>query len=91
MSETKARVNRFTDDEFRQLVARCTSIRQMILEGGWKEAGGTYAMLHKRIRRLGLDITHFKGRGWNLGGVAKNRRAVEDYLKENCFSIPVLA
>lgn len=88
MSTTiKKTVGRISDEQFANLVKNSTSVRQMIIEAGWKMAGGTYAMVHKRIRRQKLDASHFLGRGWNAGGVSANRKPVEEFLHENCFSI----
>ena len=82
----RASAGKYQDDAFAELVARSISIRQMILEGGWKEAGGTYAMLHKRIRRQGLDTSHFLGMGAGKGKTGR-QKPVEEYLVENCYSI----
>lgn len=87
MTTRKNSINRFTDEEFVELVKRSTSIRQVIDEGQWKVAGGTYAMLHKRIRRLGLDTSHMLGRGHNLGKAANNKKPLATYLVQDCYSI----
>ena len=43
------------------------SYRQALIKIGLKEAGGNYAQIKKYIKEYKLDISHFKGRGWNKG------------------------
>lgn len=82
----RAQAGRYQDEEFAQLVARSDSVRKMIKEGGWIEAGGTYAMIHKRIRRLNLSTDHFLGQAANRGKTI-GRKPTSEYLVENCYSI----
>ena len=47
------------------------------------EAGGNYKHIQKVvIEELDLNISHFKGRGWNLGGIARNAIPLEICLKK---------
>ena len=56
-----------TDEEFRLAVAGSLSVRQVLSAIGLVPAGGNYKTVHDRIRRLGLDTSHFTGAGWNVG------------------------
>ena len=56
-----------TDNEFRQAVAQSLSVRQVLSCIGLVPAGGNYKTVHTRIRQLGLDTSHFTGKGWNTG------------------------
>lgn len=56
-----------TDAEFRQAVAESLSIRQVLNASGLVPAGGNYKTVQSRIKRLGLDTSHFTGKGWNTG------------------------
>ena len=56
-----------TDDEFRQAVAECLSVRQVLSRIGLVPAGGNYKTVHARVARLGLDTSHWTGAGWNTG------------------------
>ena len=56
-----------TDEEFRQAVAASLSVRQVLSCIGLVPAGGNYKTVHSRIRQLGLDTSHFTGKGWNQG------------------------
>jgi hypothetical protein len=82
----RSNAGRYQDDEFAALVARSTSMQQMMKEGGWKIAGGTYAMLWKRIKQHNLDTTHFRGQG-HRAGQSFAKRSIHDYLVEDCYSI----
>ena len=55
------------DEEFRQAVVGSLSVRQVLSQIGLVPAGGNYKTVHDRIRRLGLDTSHFTGQGWNVG------------------------
>ncbi len=71
---------RFVDESF--------SYRQVLLKLGLREAGGNYTQIKKYIREANLDISHFKGRGWNLGlrGIGKPIIPIEKILvKESNF------
>jgi hypothetical protein len=56
-----------TDDEFRQAVATSLSVRQVLEQIGLVPAGGNYKTVQGRIKKLGLDTSHFTGAGWNVG------------------------
>ncbi len=56
-----------TDDEFRAAVAASLSVRQVLSCIGLVPAGGNYKTVHARIIKLGLDMSHFTGAGWNVG------------------------
>lgn len=45
-----------------------TSLRQVLVKLGLgHDAGGNYQQIQKYIKELGLDTSHFKGRGWSKG------------------------
>lgn len=44
-----------------------TSIRQVLSRLSLKEAGGNYLTIRQKIDSLGLDTSHFTGKGWNKG------------------------
>ncbi|RZK19239.1 MAG: hypothetical protein EOO56_14560, partial [Hymenobacter sp.] len=56
-----------TDEEFRQAVAESLSVRQVLRQLGLVPAGGNYKTVQSRIEKLGLDASHFTGKGWNAG------------------------
>jgi hypothetical protein len=75
-----------TDEEFRQAVAASLSVRQVLERIGLVPAGGNYKTVQARIGKLGLDTSHFTGKGWNAGARYKafGRKAMlEEILVEN--------
>ncbi len=75
-----------TDDEFRQAVAESLSVRQVLSCIGLVPAGGNYKTVHTRIKRLGLDTSHFTGAGWNVGARYRSfgrKAALEEILVVN--------
>ena len=61
------------------------SIRNVIKVLGLIPAGGNYSQINKFIKLYKLDISHFKGKGWNRGltGIGIPRRALNEILKIN--------
>jgi hypothetical protein len=61
------RVRTWTDDQLREAVVRCGSVRAVIAALGLVPAGGNYQTIGDAIRRLALDTSHFHGQGWRRG------------------------
>lgn len=57
----------WSDEQLEDAVAHSRSYRQVISKLGLMPAGGNYSHVKQRIGDLGLDITHFTGKGWNTG------------------------
>lgn len=75
-----------TDEEFRAAVAESLSVRQVLARIGLVPAGGNYKTVQSRIQQLGLDTSHFTGKGWNVGARYKvfgRKAALEEILIEN--------
>lgn len=62
------------------------SIRQVLIRLGLSAAGGSYQTIHKLIRTLNIDTSHFTGQRWNKGKTFPHKRKLEDYLS-NQFPI----
>lgn len=62
-----------------------TSIRQLLGRLGLKAAGGNYTQVQKYITEYEVDVSHFKGRGWNKGltGLARPHNKIEQILVQN--------
>lgn len=58
---------KWTDEQLKVAVLENKSIAGVIRQLGLKPAGGNYASIQNKIKELNLDITHFTGRGWNVG------------------------
>lgn len=60
----------------------CISVRQVLQKLGLREAGGNYSTIRQAIQELSIDISHFKGQGWNNGTkrAPKEKRELSLYL-----------
>ena len=58
---------KWTDEQLIQAVKDSRSVAQVIEKLGLKPAGGNYKTINTKIAELGLDVSHFKGQGWNTG------------------------
>ena len=59
---------RFTRQEIEQFVKESFSYAQLAKKIGYDDAyknGAAYGTVHQMIETLGLDVSHFKGQGWN--------------------------
>lgn len=73
---------RWTNEQLAQAVKEVFSFRQVLKRLGLREAGGNYDLIKRSIAENRLDISHFKGRGWNVGlqGIGKPRISLKDIL-----------
>ena len=58
---------RYGDEELATAVAQSVSIAGVMRLLGIKPAGGSHFHISKRIKRAGLDTSHFTGQGHNAG------------------------
>ena len=58
---------RYTDEDITKAVIISTSVRQVMLKIGMRLAGGSHTHLSRRIKKLDLDTSHFKGQRWSKG------------------------
>ena len=63
----------YTDEAIRQAVRESRTIAQVVRALGAKLTGGTHAHISRRIRRLGLDTSHFTGQA-HMSGLRHVRR-----------------
>lgn len=59
--------HKFTTEILTKAVQDSTSVRQVLNRLSLKEAGGNYLTIRRKIESLGLDTSHFTGKGWNKG------------------------
>ena len=81
----KKRPRTWTDDDLRRAVAASTSTAGVIRALGLNIGGAMYITINDRIHSLGLDTSHFKGRGWNRGQSVTcwKGRPLSEILTEN--------
>lgn len=72
--------NSYSKEQFIQAVQNSYSIRQILSTLNVRPHGGNYRTAQKYIQKLNLDISHFKGQGWNKGNRLSPKRPIEDYL-----------
>lgn len=58
---------KYTDLELINAVKTSFSIAEVCRKVGLKPIGGNYKTIHNKIDKLGLDTSHFTGKGWNVG------------------------
>lgn len=66
----------WTDGELIKSVALRNSYRAVLIDLQLVPAGGNYEQIKRRIIKLGLDISHFTGKGWNAGWQFDPRKPV---------------
>lgn len=79
------RIRSWDENHLRIAAAKVYSIRQLLTELGLKEAGGNYTQIKKYLGEYKIDISHFRGKGWNKGqkGRKSPRVSMEAILVEN--------
>jgi hypothetical protein len=63
----RRKVRRWTDDDLRAAVSTSTSVACVIRALGLIAAGGNYEHIHRCIKELSLDTSHFSGSAWSRG------------------------
>lgn len=79
------RQKKWTIEELRIATQESFSMRQVLLKLRLRPAGGNYEQIKRRIEKDGLNIKHFRGKGWNAGmkGIGKPRIPLEKILVKN--------
>ena len=77
----------WTEEQLKEAAELSFSFRQVLKKLGLCPAGGNYEQIKKYIEEYNIDISHFRGKGWNLGmkGIGKPRLAMEEILVKNSF------
>ena len=70
----------YSDEELIIAIKDSTNICQVLRKIGLKPAGGNYATIHKRVKDLKLDTSHFTGQAWSKGKQFPPKQPIEDYL-----------
>lgn len=70
----------YTKEQLETAVSTSTSIRQVLLKLGLKEAGGNHSTIKKEIEEYNLNINHFKGQAWSKDIILGPKTDLDDYL-----------
>jgi Zn finger protein HypA/HybF involved in hydrogenase expression len=69
------------DEEFAKAVAENKSVAGVLKALGRRPTGGSHNHASQRIKRLGLDTSHFTGQGWRAGRTfSKERKTAAQIL-----------
>ena len=77
----------YTDDQLKSAVAESTSTAGVLRALDIRQAGGSHAHMSRRIKDLGLDTSHFLGKGHNAGK-SRPRLSAAEILTEIPFHGP---
>ena len=85
MNKKYIRKRSWSESDLRAAASSSTSIRQVLLKIGLREAGGNYSQLKKYLEEYEIDTTHFTGKGWKKGrkDVGKNIHTLDQILVKN--------
>lgn len=72
-------------EEVRSAVLNAHSYRQALINLNIIPKGGNYKIIKRLIKEYNIDISHFKGHGWNKGLTLKSnpKISLDDILIEN--------
>jgi 5-methylcytosine-specific restriction endonuclease McrA len=68
----------WTDAQLTTAFKQSTSIRQILIRLGLREAGGNYSTVSTNLQRLGLDQTRLTGKGWSRNRKLGPRKTIEE-------------
>ncbi len=66
---------KYTDEQLREAVASNVSMLATIKALGARQGGGTFSHLRRRIERLELDTSHFKGQAYLKGIISSQKKS----------------
>lgn len=58
---------KYTDTDIAKAVSSSYGVREVLSKLGLQPTGGNYKVFYSNVKRLGLDLSHFKGQGWRKG------------------------
>lgn len=72
-------------EELEQVAKESYSIAELCRKLNIKTNGGNYKTIQSEIKRYNIDVSHFRGQGWNVGLKynPKPPKKIEDILTEN--------
>ena len=80
---------RYTEEELKNAVKQSFSLAGVCRLLGIRPAGGNYAIIKQKIKRLEIDTSHFTGQGWNVGirakRTAKSQPMSEILVKDSTY------
>jgi len=77
---SRKRSGKFTDEEFIELVNNHTSMRALLIDGGYRVTGSSYTFIKDRCKKLNVSMDHFLGQSNSRGKPTKNKKPIEEYF-----------
>ncbi|MEV8191107.1 HNH endonuclease [Rhodococcus pyridinivorans] len=71
---------KYTKEILEEAVVKSTSVAGVLRHLGLKQSGGAHTHISRRIRRLGIDTSHFTGQAHQKGRPPRNRLAWTEIL-----------
>jgi len=72
---------KYSKELLQGIISKSFSYSDVIKELGLGYNGGNNQHIKKIVKFYGIDISHFKGQGWNKGNISHRRKKPEEYLK----------
>jgi len=72
---------RYSTEQLQEAVQTSTSMRQVLAKLSLAPYGGNYDVLRGKLKRLGLDTSHFLGRAWSRDRCLSPKIPLERYLQ----------
>lgn len=76
----------YTKEWLTELCASSYSYAEVLRKAGRKQGGGAQATLRNKIQEYQIDISHFKGQGWNKGLTKKDHPNMLGYNFHEIFT-----
>jgi len=74
-------MRRPTAEQLQEAVQTSTSMRQVLAKLSVAPYGGNYDVLRTRLKKLGVDTSHFLGRAWNRNRQLSPGTPLQRYLE----------
>jgi Zn finger protein HypA/HybF involved in hydrogenase expression len=76
---------KYGKDELQTAVKNSLSIAEVCRQLKIRPVGGNYRTLKSKLKKWGIDVSHFTGQGWNIGlkFKPKKRKPLNEILVEN--------
>lgn len=75
---------KYTKELLEKLVKESNSITEVAKKLGRRTDGYSFTYLSNLIKSYKIDISHYKGRGWNKGLVSKRKLSCDEILVNDC-------
>ena len=71
---------KYSAEQLQEAVRTSTSMRQALTKLGVAPYGGNYDVLRSKLKKLGLDTSHFLGRAWSRNRCTAPKTPLQQYL-----------